>query len=124
MIGGIEAVYDDRHAAVALEDVATERVGHGAKAGVERGCVALGRLRAYRAFVSSSCVVIVSPVEDASPGGGTRRFAPLPQDLPQPLFHPRAHPARLPVIRSRMNSATGLASGPLSPTGPTQVGHP
>ena len=39
-------------------------------------------------------------------------FAPLPQDLPQPLFHPRAHPARLPVIRSRMNSATGLASGP------------
>ncbi len=31
MIGGIEAVYDNRHAAVALEHVATERAGNGAE---------------------------------------------------------------------------------------------
>ena len=50
MIGGIEAVHDDRHAAVALEHVATERVGDGAKAGVARAVspVVPSRLAAYR----------------------------------------------------------------------------
>jgi hypothetical protein len=46
MIGRIEAVHDNRHAAVALDDVATERVGNGAEATV--GGVSLKRRRAIR----------------------------------------------------------------------------
>ena len=104
MIGRVEA-FDD-HARTA------RRVDHVAIEGIARRRVS--RRSCIDRFIPRSRLRSTRP-------GSLRRCA---QDVAQTGFEVRAHAGRRPSSRSRISSATGLASGPVSPTGPTHVGQP
>ncbi len=78
------------------------------------------RVRARRVDVVAVCIPGSLPGRRTELGA--RRNG---GELPEPVGELRGHAAAPPATRlSRIASATCLASGPLSPTGPTQVGHP